>query len=207
MIEQTITPVPAIAPWRAIAKASEGLLAVERLAIMGLMFLLSGLILLNVVTRYSGMPIYWIDESAVYSVVWLTFIGASAMTRLRLDFAVSMLTERLSEGGQKIAKIVATGMVVVFGLSLATMCWLWMDPVGIARAGFDAREFAGETFNFLYTERTQTLNWPTWVLYLILPIFAVSMTVHGLANLLEDIGLVPRAPIKGFVLADVDGVN
>jgi TRAP-type C4-dicarboxylate transport system permease small subunit len=207
MIEQTIIPVPAIAPWRVVAKASEGLLAFERVAIMGLMFLLAGLILLNVVTRYSGMPIYWIDESAVYSVVWLTFIGASAMTRLRLDFAVSMLTERLSERGQAIAKIIATGMVVVFGLSLSAMCWLWMDPVGIVRAGFDAREFAGETFNFLYTERTQTLNWPTWVLYLILPIFAVSMTVHGLANLLEDIGLVPRAPIKGFVLADVDGVN
>ncbi len=207
MIEQTITPVSALTPWRAIAKVSEGLLAIERLAIMGLMFLLSGLILLNVVTRYSGMPIYWIDESAVYSVVWLTFIGASAMTRLRLDFAVSMLTERLSERGQKMAKIIATGMVVVFGLSLTAMCWLWMDPVGIARAGFDAREFAGETFNFLYTERTQTLNWPTWVLYLILPIFAVSMTIHGLANLTEDIGLVPRAPIKGFVLADVDGVN
>lgn len=207
MIEQTITPVPAIAPWRSVVRLSELLLAAERLAIMGLMFLLTGLILLNVVTRYSGMPIYWIDESAVYSVVWLTFIGASAMTRLRLDFAVSMLTERLSSRGQQIAKVVATGMVVVFGLSLAAMCWLWMDPVGIARAGFDAKEFAGETFNFLYTERTQTLNWPTWVLYLTLPIFAVSMTIHGLANLLEDVGMVPRAKLRGFVLSDVDGVN
>jgi TRAP-type C4-dicarboxylate transport system permease small subunit len=207
MIDQTIATSPAIAPWRVIMKASEALLGAERLAIMGLMFLLTALILVNVVTRYSGMPIYWIDESAVYSVVWLTFIGASAMTRLRLDFAVSMLTERLSDRGQKIAKIVATGLVVVFGVSLAAMCWLWMDPVGIARAGFDAREFAGETFNFLYTERTQTLNWPTWVLYMILPIFAVSMTIHGLANLSEDIGIVPRARLKGFVIADVDGVN
>ncbi len=207
MIDQTIAAGPAVTPWRAIMKASEALLAAERLAIMGLMFLLTVLILVNVVTRYTGMPIYWIDESAVYSVVWLTFIGASAMTRLRLDFAVSMLTERLSERGQKIARIVATGFVVVFGVALTAMCWLWMDPVGIARAGFDAREFASETFNFLYTERTQTLNWPTWVLYMILPIFAVSMTLHGLANLIEDIGLVPRARLKGFVLSDVDGVN
>ncbi len=174
---------------------------------MGLMFLLSGLILLNVVTRYTGMPIYWIDESAVYSVVWLTFIGASAMTRLRLDFAVTMLTERLPEGQQKIAKMIATGLVVIFGVALAVMCWLWMDPLGLAKAGFDAREFAGQTFNFLYTERTQTLNWPTWVLYLILPLFAVTMTVHGLANLVEDMEIVPRAKLKGFVLSDVDGVN
>ncbi len=33
------------------------------------------------------------------------------------------------------------------------------------------------------------------------------MTIHGLANLVEDLGLAPRARIKGFVLSDVDGVN
>jgi len=178
-----------------------------RVALMGLMYLLTALILINVVTRYSHFPIYWIDESAVYCVVWLTFIGASAMTRLRLDFAVSMMTERLSARSQKIAKIIATGMVVVFGVSLIVTCVLWMDPIGLARAGFDARKLAAETFNFLYTERTQTLNWPTWVVYLTLPIFAVSMTIHGFANLLEDLELVPRTPPKGFQLSELDGVN
>jgi TRAP-type C4-dicarboxylate transport system permease small subunit len=207
MTEQTIADAPAFSALRFVVRTSALLLAFERIALIGLMYFLTGLILVNVVTRYSHFPIYWIDESAVYCVVWLTFIGASAMTRLRLDFAVTMMTERLSTRNQKIAKVIATGMVVVFGVGLIVTCFLWMDPIGLARAGFDARKLAAETFNFLYTERTQTLNWPTWVLYLILPIFAVSMTVHGLANLLEDIGLVPRAPIKGFVLADVDGVN
>ena len=85
------------------------------------------------------------------------------MTRLRLDFAVTMMTERLSARNQKIAKVTATGMVVLFGVALIATCFLWMDPIGLARAGFDARKLAAETFNFLYTERTQTLNWPTWV--------------------------------------------
>ena len=31
------------------------------------------------------------------------------------------------------------------------MCWVWMDPIGIARYGFDAKEFAAESFKFLYT--------------------------------------------------------
>ena len=73
---------------------------------------------------------------------------------------------------------------------------------GLSALGIDV-----VTFNFLYTERTQTLNWPTWVVYLTLPIFAVSMTVHGLANLLEDLELVPRTPPKGFQLSELDGVN
>lgn len=207
MIDQTMPATRALSLRRTIVRMSSALLAVERLALMGLMYLLTGLILVNVVTRYSHFPIYWIDESAVYCVVWLTFIGASAMTRLRLDFAVTMLTERLSPHHQKLAKVISTGLVVVFGVALVVTCVLWMDPVGLARAGFDGRKLAAETFNFLYTERTQTLNWPTWVLYLTLPIFAVSMTIHGLANLLEDLELVPRTSPKGFQLSELDGVN
>jgi TRAP-type C4-dicarboxylate transport system permease small subunit len=97
--------------------------------------------------------------------------------------------------------------VVFFGLALIWMCWLWMDPVGFAQSGFDAKEFGAQTFNFLYTERTQTLNWPTWVLYLTIPIFGVTMTLHGLANVLEDLGVVAKTKHAGFVLSDVDGVN
>ena len=207
MSDQTMSTAPAIGVRRVILAASAGLLAFERVALMGLMYLLTALILVNVVTRYSHFPIYWIDESAVYSVVWLTFIGASAMTRLRLDFAVTMMTERMSARSQQIFKVIATSMVVVFGLGLIVTCLLWMDPIGLAQAGFDAKKFAGQTFNFLYTERTQTLNWPTWVLYLTLPIFAVSITIHGIANLLEDLGLVAKVPPKGFQLSELDGVN
>lgn len=190
----------------AIVAVSGGLLRVEHRAIQALMFLLSALILLNVVTRYSGHPIYWIDESAVYSVVWLTFIGASAMTRMRLDFAVTMLTDRFSERGAAIFRVIATFGVILFGIALGVMCWLWLDPVGIAQAGFDAREYAGQSFNFIYTERTQTLNWPTWVIYLIMPLFAFTMTLHALANLFEDLGLVARQELPGFTAANADGV-
>jgi len=187
-------------------RLSEGLLLVERYAVALLMTLLSGAILLNVVTRYLGAPIYWIDEFAVYCMVWLTFFGASAMTRLRLDFAVTMMTERLGERTRKLCLVLATSMVILFSISLAAMCWLWLDPVGIAAAGFDAKAFSGSTFNFVYTERTQTLNWPTWVLYLILPIFAVSVTIHGLANLLEDTGLVEKAS-RDLVINAEEAVN
>jgi len=187
-------------------RLSEGLLRVERHAVALLMMLLSGAILLNVATRYLGMPIYWIDEFAVYCMVWLTFFGASAMTRLRLDFAVTMMTERLSQRMRDLCRVLATGMVMVFSLALVAMCWIWLDPVGIASAGFDARAFSGSTFNFVYTERTQTLNWPTWVLYLILPIFALSVTIHGLANLLEDMGVVEKAQ-RDLVINAEEAVN
>jgi TRAP-type C4-dicarboxylate transport system permease small subunit len=195
------------APFRLVMWLSSKLLAAERFAVAGFMFLLTGLILLNVVTRYTGIPLYWVDESAIYSVVFLSFIGASAMTRLRLDFAVTMLTDRFSARGVRIARVMATSVVLLFGLALLWLCVLWLDPVGMARAGFDARELAAKTFNFVYTERTQTLNWPVWALYMIMPVFALSMVVHSAANLLEDLELVPRASQAGFLRSGVQGLS
>ena len=207
MMEQPNAVQPPAAPLRLVMWLSSRLLAVERFAVAGFMFLLTGLILLNVVTRYTGMPLYWVDESAIYSVVFLSFIGASAMTRLRLDFAVTLLTERFSERGVRIAKVIATSIVLLFGLALLWLCVLWLDPVGMALAGFDARELAAKTFNFIYTERTQTLNWPVWALYVIMPVFALSMVVHSAANLLEDLELVPRACQAGFLRSSVQGLS
>jgi TRAP-type C4-dicarboxylate transport system permease small subunit len=204
-------PTPPIAtpraPVRWVLALSTRVLHTERLLLTALMTLLVILILLNVVTRYSGMPIYWVDEAAVYTVVWLTFVGASVMTRLRMDFAVSLLTDQFGPRGAKVAKLIATSGVLLFGLAMLVMCWVWMDPVGIARYGFDAKEFAAESFNFLYTERTQTLNWPTWVLQLILPIFSATFSVHALANLLEDLGAADRVKHAGFDVVDADAVN
>lgn len=193
-------------PLRAVTAASEALLWVERVAIGGLMALLMGLILLNVVTRYARVPLYWVDESAIFTTVWLTFIGASAMSRMRLDFSMTLLTERLSAGAARAMRVISTLCILGFGLALAAMCWLWMDPVGIAAAGFDAKEFGGATFNFLYTERTQTLNWPSWVVYLVLPIFALTLIVHSAANLAEDLGLAIAPDRSGFGLGSAEEV-
>lgn len=195
------------APVRWVLAVSSHILRAERQVLTGLMTLLVLLILLNVATRYTGMPIYWVDEAAVYTVVWLTFVGASVMTRLRMDFAVTMLTDHLDARGAQAFKVVATLGVLLFGLAMLVMCWVWMDPIGIARYGFDAKEFAAESFNFLYTERTQTLNWPTWVLQLILPIFSVTFSVHALANLLEDMGAAERVQHAGFDVVNADAVN
>jgi TRAP-type C4-dicarboxylate transport system permease small subunit len=192
---------------RAVIQTSAAILRVERFAIVFLMALLLGLILLNVVTRYSGASIYWIDESAVFSVVWLTFIGGSAMARLRLDFAMTMLTDKLSPDWTRRAKVAAGFCVVGFAAALAAMCWFWFDPVGIAQAEFNAKRFAAASFNFIYTERTQTLNWPSWVLYIVIPMFSVTLFVHALANVLEDLRLADTANFPAFKLGNSQGIN
>jgi len=192
---------------RRLLDLSDAVLGLERRLLSALMALLVALVLLNVVTRYAGVPIYWVDEASVYCVVWLCFIGASAMTRLRLDFAVTLLTDHLGERTKAAAKVCASLGVLVLGLALVAMCWIWMDPVGIARHGFDARDYAAESFNFLYTENTQTLNWPVWVVQLVLPLFSITLTLHALANVIEDLGLQPRRTHPEFHVVNADAVN
>ena len=195
------------APVRWAMALSTAVFRTERAALTVLMGLLVLLILLNVVTRYSGTPIYWVDEAAVFTMVWLTFVGASVMTRLRMDFAVGLVSDHLPPGGAKVLKVIATLGVLVFALALVWMCWVWMDPRGIAAAGFNAKDYAEASFNFIYTERTQTLEWPTWVLQLILPIFSLTLTVHAFANLLEELEASPRLVHPGFDVVSADAVN
>lgn len=192
---------------RALVTLSNGTLYVECKLIASLMFLLTFLILLNVVTRYSGASLYWVDESAVYSVVWLAFIGGSAMTRLRMDFAVELLTENISAAHKKIAKVVAGLGVLAFSLALVWMCLIWFDPLGYWQAGFDAKAFAGKSFNFIYTEKTQTLNWPTWVMYLIIPIFSLTMVIHSAANLVEELGWAEISRFPEINLNNAESIN
>ena len=195
------------APVRWAMALSTAVLRAERATLTVLMGLLVLLILLNVVTRYSGTPIYWVDEAAVFTMVWLTFVGASVMTRLRMDFAVGLVSDHVPPGGAKVLKVIATVGVLVFALALVWMCWVWMDPRGIAAAGFNAKDYAEASFNFIYTERTQTLEWPTWVLQLILPIFSLTLTVHAFANLLEELEASPRLVHPGFDVVSADAVN
>ena len=210
MSDRLLPPAPLPTPRGPVRWAialSSALLRFERGALTALMTLLVLLILLNVVTRYSGIPIYWIDEAAVFTMVWLTFVGASVMTRLRMDFAVGLVSDQLPPGGAKAMKVLATFGVLVFALALVWMCWVWMDPRGIAAAGFNAKDYAEASFNFVYTEHTQTLEWPTWVIQLILPIFSLSLTVHAIANLFEELEVCPRIVHPGFDVVSADAVN
>jgi TRAP-type C4-dicarboxylate transport system permease small subunit len=181
---------------------SQALLRGEKFLAGVFITVLLTLILVNVVTRFAKVPIYWIDEASIFSMIWLGFIGASVMTRLRIDFAVTLLSDHLSPKWVARLRALATAMSLIFAIGFAVVCWMWLDPLGIASHGFDAQAYAAETFNFLYTERTQTLEWPTWIVNLILPVFALTLIVHNAANLLEDLGIARKREQAALTTAE-----
>lgn len=155
-------------------------------------------IMTNVITRYVGMPIYWVNELAIFILAWLAFVGTSSMARLRLDFAITFLSDAAPERTARALKIGSIAVTIAFGLAVASMSWLWLDPAGLFSAGFDIRAFSRETGNFLYSETTVALNWPRWIVMIVVPIFAVTLTFHAVANLFEELYRLRRTATAPF---------
>lgn len=170
---------------RWLIRASDCVVKVEQRLISALVAALVLLILLNIVTRAAGAAIFWVDELAIYTMIWMALIGASVMLRLRLAVAVTLVTDQLPISVARIVQRVVDAILLCFAVILLVLCWQWYDPIALIRAGFDFDVFAQETFKFIYTEPTNTIGIAKFWIWLAVPLMALSMTLHALANLLE----------------------
>jgi TRAP-type C4-dicarboxylate transport system permease small subunit len=187
---------------RRISSLSNAVLRVEKRVITLLVALLVVLILLNIVTRAMGAALFWGDELAIYTMIWMTLIGASAMVRMRAGVAVTLVTDVLPPDMRRVVFRIADAILLVLAVTLLILCWQWYDPVALIESGFDLDAFAQETFKFVYVEPTITLGVEKFWVWLAVPLMAAAMTIHALANLLEgpredapvaDIGAGPGA--------------
>jgi len=170
---------------RWVQSVSNTILRVEKLALIALTAALALLILLNIVTRAAGAAIFWVDELAVYTMIWMAFIGASVMLRLRSGVAVTLVTDLLPGSVNRAVMRLVDGVLLLFAVTLLVLSWQWYDPIELARAGFDFDQFAQSTFKFIYTEPTNTIGIQKFWVWLAVPLAACTMTIHALANLIE----------------------
>ena len=175
-----------------LSKLSAGLSAVERLFLRLLIAILALSVLMNVLLRMIGITLAWADEVGVYTMVLSGFVGASLMLRARIDPAVMLLHEFLPPPAVRALRILVSALSALFGVMLVYLCLRWFDPVQMFAVGFDVNAFQAATFNFIYTDRTAITGTPAYLLYLIIPYFAVAITIHALTNLCEDMGLLTR---------------
>jgi TRAP-type C4-dicarboxylate transport system permease small subunit len=170
---------------RTVERASAAIARVEAAGAAGLILATCCLILLNIATRSFGDALYWVDEAAIYCMVWSAFLGASLTIRGRNAVAIDLLRDALPPGAARALGRAVHTIVLLFGLALLALAWTWYDPLTLARAGFDIRAFSGETFNFIYREPTLTIGVAKWPIWLVMPLFGASVSLHALANLLD----------------------
>lgn len=143
----------------------------------------TGLILLNVVTRAAGNAIYWVDEAAIYAMVWMTFLAASAALHYRSAIAVTVLQEFIPSQARGWLNRFVDVIVFIFACLLVWVCLRWFMPAQLAQAGWDVKAFQGATFNFIYAEPTNTLGFKKVWVWLVVPVFTFGAFLHAIANL------------------------
>ncbi|MCB1358316.1 MAG: TRAP transporter small permease subunit [Maritimibacter sp.] len=165
-----------------LTRVSQALARAESFGIGALMVGIFGLLMLNVVSRSIGSPVIWVDEAAVYLMIWAALLGASLGLARREHLAVTLLPDMLSERARAALALAVDILLFVFFILFATILWLWFDPVTLWRSGSVAA-FSRETFNFLYQEPTVTLGLRKLWFWLILPVFCFNGLIHSLAHL------------------------
>jgi TRAP-type transport system small permease protein len=177
----------------ALERLSAAVARVEAALAAALILGVCGLILLNIATRSFGNALYWVDEAAIYCMVWSAFLGASVTVRNRSALAIDLLKDVVGPGAARALGRLVQLLVLGFGLAVLWLAFAWYDPVGLARAGWDTAAFSGATFNFIYQEPTLTIGFAKWPIWLIMPVFGATVALHSLANLTDRAG-DPWAP-------------
>ena len=157
----------------------------ERVLLIALVGVLVGLILFNVTTRAADVAVYWVDELAIYTMIWLVFVGASHAVRLGRHVQVTLLLMSLSGRARRAAECGIGVLVWGFCLFCIWLAWIWYDPVELAAAGFDKDVFSSATFNYIYDEPTLTIGIRKFWVWLVMPWFALTASVHAGANVTE----------------------
>lgn len=172
---------------RLLLAGSSRIASFERAACLSLVVLIVALIVLNVVTRAANVAIFWVDELAVYAMIWMALIGGSLLLHERKHVAAMLFANILSKHNARRMALTADLLVLAATAGLLVMCIAWFDVVGLARSDFDINAFAADTFNFIYQEPTTTLGLQKYWLWLVVPLVAATMTVHAAANLVTTL--------------------
>lgn len=178
----------------ALRRLSDGIAALERGALRLAVAAVALLVLGNVAARAAGLAVAWADEAAVLAMILSGFLGASLLFRMRRDPAVLLLHEAVPPRAVAALRAAVSAVALAFALLLGWTCWLWFDPAGLVRAGFDVTAFEAATFNFVYTERTPVMGLRAAWVFAVIPWFALTLAVHAATNLSEDLGLLPPPP-------------
>ncbi len=148
------------------------------------------LILTNVIARALSSPIYWVDEVAIFSMVWMTFLATTVVIKRRQTLSVTLVHEYVPKTVKKVLRVFSDLMVLLFSLLLLYFCMLWFEPITLFAVGFDISAFQMETFNFIYAETTNTLGLKKYLVWLVMPWVACSLILHASVNLWDSVVMV-----------------
>lgn len=167
-----------------------GLVRFEVLFAGVMLWIVLSLILLNVVTRSLGVPVYWVDELAVYAMIWMVFSALPVLVHRRANISVTLLQGALGNRIERFLPVVVDLILVGILAVFLGYSYRWFSPHVLAAVGFDYGAFADQTFNFIYQEPTNTLAVRKFVFWSIM-LYSMGLSLlHAVENLLASLSAI-----------------
>lgn len=130
-------------------------------------------ILIQVFSRYLGIPMIWTEEVANFSFIWSVFMGASIMVRSKSHFRFNLLSQKLKGKPKIIADIFVNCIILIF-------C-IFIFSYGIR---------VTKTFwNYQWVTLPFIKMGYTWM---IIPIMGVTMSIYSIEHIVNDIKKIIR---------------
>jgi len=127
-------------------------------------------VIIAVIMRYFlKSPLVWGDELAKYSLVYMTFIGASVALRDKGIAAMELLVEKLPLNSRKISAI------IVYIMEVVLLAFLFYNSIMLLNE------------NSVQNQISPALQIPMSLIYLSLPIGMGLMVIQAILLLMEEI--------------------
>jgi TRAP-type C4-dicarboxylate transport system permease small subunit len=118
-------------------RLEQGLVALNRWIVFGMMMVMATLVFVNVVCRYAlGFSIIWAEEVSQYLMIWIAFLGAGLALREGRHVGLEMLQDRLPvrvsrglRGAIAVLILAFLGAVTLLGIQFSLFVWSQETPV------------------------------------------------------------------------------
>lgn len=77
-------------------------------------------------------PLSWSEELAIYTLVWITFIGGSMGVKTQQAAALSLVFEKLNIKLQKIVLIIGHAIITIFSMFILYLAFKWVAAPTVA---------------------------------------------------------------------------
>ncbi|OLO27905.1 TRAP transporter small permease protein [Alkalihalophilus pseudofirmus] len=146
-----------------IGKFSDTIYKIEKAIVIILIAAMFLTLTAGVFFRYFfNSPLFWSDEFAIFTLIWLTFLGGSISIKRQQTAAVTILVDKLNEKNRKIVASISFLILIIFCLFIVYYSYIWLSSPNIV------------------LQRSNSMQLPMIYPYLSVPTGFFFMSIHSM---------------------------
>lgn len=153
------------------------------------------LIIFNVITRSLGNPFYWVDELAVYMMIWMVFLALPVLVSTNKNLSVSIISDFISVEKRAYLRLLSSVVTALVLMLMVFYSYKWYSFHLLLSVGMDVEEFSFQTFNYIYQEPTNTLPFNKYWIWLVVLYSMIISLFCVLNNICIDLISMKRGDV------------